>query len=109
MKCNEIIGKPLLALSEGRFNSYDELLDKEKLDNEKTQEHEWVEQEWSRLMNDKRRFGHIEKLWKMKYTNTGRHRRMARSSSSYMTRFGGSGEMHRGRSRFITIEIGSAD
>jgi hypothetical protein len=58
MKCNEIIGKPLLALSEGRFNSYDELLDKEKLDNEKTQEHEWVEQEWSKLMNDKRRFGH---------------------------------------------------
>ena len=41
MKCNEIIGNPLLALSEGRFNSYDELLDKEKLDNEKTQEHEW--------------------------------------------------------------------
>ena len=66
MKCNEIIGKPLLALSEGRFNSYDELLDKEKLDNEKTQEHEWVEQEWSRLMNDQRRFGHIDKLWKMK-------------------------------------------
>ena len=66
MKCNEIIGKPLLALSEGRFNSYEELLDKEKLNNEKTQEHEWVEQEWSRLMNDQRRFGHFEKLWKMK-------------------------------------------
>ena len=109
MKCNEIIGKPLLALSEGRFNSYEELLDKEAMDKEKTREHEWVEQEWSKLMNDKRRFGHIDKLWKMKYTNTGRHRRMARSSSSSMTRFGGSGEMHRGRSRFITIEIGSAD
>ena len=35
MKCNEIIGKPLLALSEGRLNSYDELLDKEKLDTRK--------------------------------------------------------------------------
>ena len=66
MKCNEIIGKPLLALSEGRFNSYDELLDKEKLDNEKTREHEWVEQEWSKLMNDKRRFGHVDKLWRIK-------------------------------------------
>ena len=66
MKCNEIIGKPLLALSEGRFNSYDELLDKEAMDKEKTQEREWVEQEWSRLMNNQRRFGHIEKLWKMK-------------------------------------------
>ena len=66
MKCNEIIGKPLLALSEGRSNSYDELLDKEKLDDEKNSEHEWVEQEWSRLMNNQRRFSHIEKLWKMK-------------------------------------------
>ena len=66
MKCNEIIGKPLLALSEGRFNSYEELLDKQKLDNEKTQEHEWVERQWSKLMNDQRRTGHIEKLWKMK-------------------------------------------
>ena len=66
MKCNEIIDQPLLPLGEGRFNSYDELLDKEKLDDEKNSEHEWVEQEWSRLMNDKRRFGHIEKLWKMK-------------------------------------------
>ena len=66
MKCNEIIDQPLLSLGEGRFNSYEELLDKEKLDNEKTQEHEWVEQEWSRLMNNQRRFGHIEKLWRMK-------------------------------------------
>ena len=91
MKCNEIIDQPLLSLGEGRFNSYEELLDKEKLDNEKTQEHEWVEQEWSKLMNDKRRFGHIEKLWKMKYTNTGRHRRMARSRNSSMMRCGASG------------------
>ena len=35
MKCNEIIDQPLLSLGEGRFNSYDELLDKEKLDSEK--------------------------------------------------------------------------
>ena len=45
MKCNEIIGKPLLALSEGRFNSYEELLDKERLDGEKNSEREWVEKE----------------------------------------------------------------
>ena len=66
MKCNEIIGKPLLALSEGRFNSYEELLDKEAMDKEKTREHEWVEQEWSKLMKDKRRFGHVDKLWRIK-------------------------------------------
>ena len=47
MKCNEIIDQPLLPLGEGRFNSYEELLDKEALDNEKTQEHEWVERQWS--------------------------------------------------------------
>jgi hypothetical protein len=66
MKCNEIIDQPLLPLDEGRFNSYEELLDKEKLDNEKTQEHEWVEKQWSKLMNDKRRFGHVDKLWRIK-------------------------------------------
>ena len=66
MKCNEIIDQPLLSLGEGRFNSYEELLDKEAMDKEKTREHEWVEQEWSRLMNDKRRFGHVDKLWRIK-------------------------------------------
>ncbi len=66
MKCNEITDQPLLPLDEGRFNSYEELLDKEKLDNEKTQEHEWVEKQWSKLMNDKRRFGHVDKLWRIK-------------------------------------------
>ena len=66
MKCNEITDQPLLALSEGRFNSYEELLDKEAMDKEKTREHEWVEQEWSKLMNDKRRFGHVDKLWRIK-------------------------------------------
>ena len=66
MKCNEIIDQPLLALGEGRFNSYEELLDKEAMDKEKTREHEWVEQEWSKLMNDTRRFGHVDKLWRIK-------------------------------------------
>ena len=66
MKCNEIIDQPLLSLGEGRFNSYEELLDKAAMDKEKTREHEWVEQEWSKLMNDKRRFGHVDKLWRIK-------------------------------------------
>ena len=66
MKCNEIIDQPLLSLGEGRFNSYEELLDKEAMDKEKTREHEWVEQEWSKLINDKRRFGHVDKLWRIK-------------------------------------------
>ena len=66
MKCDEIIGKPLFKLDEGRFNSHEELLVKQELDTEKSNEREWVEQEWAKLMNDKRSFGHIEKLWKMK-------------------------------------------
>ena len=39
---------------------------KEAMDKEQTREHEWVEQEWSKLMNDKRRFGHVDKLWRIK-------------------------------------------
>ena len=68
----------MLPLGEGCFNSYEDLLHKEKLGNEKTRECEWVGQEWLNLVNDKRRSQDIKKLWKL---NLGQYKNAKRDNN----------------------------